>query len=145
MTGTSRRNKDIFEMVCGSGALKNVILVTTLWDTIGMATRSLREEESRTDFWKSMITYGSQIARLEYTYQSAWEILNQFTGDALPLLLQKGGRKEITATDNCWLRTVPVVAPARHSISRCLCRISTTISRVSQTSRDWYTTMGKDG
>jgi hypothetical protein len=76
-------------MVCGSGALKNVILVTTLWDTIDMATGSLREEESRTDFWKAMITYGSQIARLEYTYQSAWKILNQFTGDALPLLLQK--------------------------------------------------------
>jgi hypothetical protein len=89
MTATSRRNTDIFEMVCGPDALRNVILVTTMWDTVDMATGSQREEELRTDFWKSMITHGSRIARFESTYQSAWNILNQFTGDTLPLLLQK--------------------------------------------------------
>jgi hypothetical protein len=89
MTGISQKNTDIFEMVCGPGALKNVILVTTMWNTIDMATGSQREEELRTDFWQSMITSGSRIARFESTYQSAWKILNQFTGDALPLLLQK--------------------------------------------------------
>jgi hypothetical protein len=89
MTATSQRNTDIFEMVCGPGALQNVILVTTMWDTIDMATGSKREEELRTDFWQSMITYGSRIARFEFTYQSAWKILNQFTGDSLPLLLQE--------------------------------------------------------
>ncbi|KIM76639.1 hypothetical protein PILCRDRAFT_77616, partial [Piloderma croceum F 1598] len=89
MSGTSRRNTDIFEMVCGPGALQNVILVTTMWDTIDMATGSQCEEELRTDYWRSMISSGSRIARFDYTHQSAWKILSQFTNDALPLLLQK--------------------------------------------------------
>ena len=89
MTGTSRKNTDIFEMVCGPDALQNVILVTTMWDGMDIAIGSQREKELRTYFWQSMIAFGSQIARFESTYQSAWKILNQFTGDALPLLLQK--------------------------------------------------------
>ena len=89
MSGTLQRNTQIFEMVCGPGALQNVILVTTMWNTVNIVTGSMREKELRTDFWKSMISSGSQIARFDYTYQSAWKILNKFTGDPRSLLLQR--------------------------------------------------------
>jgi hypothetical protein len=89
MTGTSQKNTRLFEMVCGTGALQNVILVTTMWNAVDETTGSAREKDLQTHFWDSMITSGSRVARFDYTYQSAWSILNQFTGDLRPLLLQK--------------------------------------------------------
>lgn len=88
MAGTSRKNTDIFEMLCGSKALQNVILVTTMWDTVDEQVGSEREEELRTLFWDSMLTSGSRMMRFDHTSRSAWDILGQFTGIHYPLQLQ---------------------------------------------------------
>ena len=88
MTGTSVRNPHIFEMVCGIGALQNVILVTTMWDGVDKVTGTEREKELRTKFWKSMIASGSQTARFDSTSRSAWDILDQIPGVKYPLQLQ---------------------------------------------------------
>ena len=78
----------MFEMLCGIGALQNVILVTTMWDTVDELTGSEREKELRAKFWKSMIASGSQVARFDQTYLSAWQILRRFAGVGRPLRLQ---------------------------------------------------------
>jgi DNA segregation ATPase FtsK/SpoIIIE-like protein len=88
MTGTSVRNKHMFEMLCGIGALQNVILVTTMWDTVDESAGSEREKELRAKFWKSMIASGSQVARFGQTYSAAWQILRRFPGVGRPLRLQ---------------------------------------------------------
>jgi hypothetical protein len=88
MTGTSVRNMNMFEMVCGVGALQNVILVTTMWDTVDNVTGTEREEELKTKFWQSMISSGSRIARFDSTSRSAWGILDQLPKSKRPLQLQ---------------------------------------------------------
>jgi hypothetical protein len=88
MTGTARRNTHVFEMLCGAGGLRNVILVTTMWDSVDEQAGLLREKELRLNFWQSMSRSGSRMARFDNTHQSAWSILDQFTGFRRPLQLQ---------------------------------------------------------
>jgi hypothetical protein len=85
MTGTARRNTHVFEMLCGAGGLRNVILVTTMWDSVDEQAGLLREKELRSNFWQSMSRSGSRMARFDNTYQSAWSILDYFSGFRRPL------------------------------------------------------------
>jgi len=75
-------------MICGSGGLQNVILVTTMWDSVDEQTGYQREKELQTNFWKSMFRSGSKMARFDSTFECAWRILDQFTGVRRPLQLQ---------------------------------------------------------
>jgi len=78
----------VVEKLCGTEALQLLIFVTTMWDTVISQTGKLREEELWTRFWKSTITSGSRMARFDNTCESAWGILDQFTGVRCPLQLQ---------------------------------------------------------
>jgi len=80
----------MFEKLCGPGALQNVILTATMWDEVDEETGLMREEELRTKYWKSMITFGSRIARLGNTYDSAWDVIDKFANTTpRPVLLQQ--------------------------------------------------------
>jgi hypothetical protein len=80
----------MFQKLCGPGALQNVILTTTMWDDVDEALGLMREEELRTQFWKSMITFGSRMARFRYTHDSAWDIIDKFADtNRRPVLLQQ--------------------------------------------------------
>jgi hypothetical protein len=70
----------MFQKLCGTDALQNVILATTMWDLVDEKTGNEREEELRTRYWRSMIDFGSQVARFRNTYESAWEIVRRFKG-----------------------------------------------------------------
>ncbi|KAG8797018.1 hypothetical protein FRC17_007880, partial [Serendipita sp. 399] len=78
----------LFKLLCGENALQNVILVTTMWGLIDPASGGEREQRLRTDTWESMISSGSKLMRFMGTYESAWEIVDQFTGPRLPLQIQ---------------------------------------------------------
>jgi hypothetical protein len=58
--------------MCGVNALPNVILTTTMWNEVEDEIGLRREEELR----KLMMNNGYQIARFNYTHESAWEIIN---------------------------------------------------------------------
>lgn len=90
MAGTPLRNLHMFERLCGVDALQNVMLVTTMWEDIqDKAIGIAHEEELKTKYWNSMLNVGSRILRFEYTRQSAWTIVDQFTGiRGIPLQLQ---------------------------------------------------------
>ena len=88
ITGSPVRNKHMFERLFGIGALQNIILVTTMWDTVDALTGLEREKELRANFWKPMIAFGSLVARFDCTYQSAWNIVDQLTNVRRPLRLQ---------------------------------------------------------
>jgi hypothetical protein len=88
MAKTLLQNTQMFEKLCGSGALQNVIFVTTMWDEVDELTGSMREEKLRANVWASMIASGSQMARFDATYRSAWQILDQLNGVHRPLQLQ---------------------------------------------------------
>ncbi|KAF8132017.1 hypothetical protein EV363DRAFT_1164405 [Boletus edulis] len=77
MAGTPLRNLSVFKDLCGDNKMKNIVLVTTMWDefedkSIGFE----REEELFSDFWKDMILLGSRTCRFQGTRESAWEIIN---------------------------------------------------------------------
>ena len=57
MTGTAVKNLDLFTRLCGDESLKNVMLLTTKWDTPAKFSQS-HEEELTTNFWASMIKLG---------------------------------------------------------------------------------------
>ncbi|KAG8834801.1 hypothetical protein FRC18_001475 [Serendipita sp. 400] len=88
VTNTTMRNTQMFEMICGQGALQNVILVTTMWDHVDEETGRSREEQLRDQFWKSMVDSGSRVARFTHTHDSAWQIVNRLDGVRRPLRLQ---------------------------------------------------------
>ncbi|KAH7075829.1 P-loop containing nucleoside triphosphate hydrolase protein [Paraphoma chrysanthemicola] len=85
MQGTSLDNLRMFRKLCGFEALKNVLLVTTFWDTISDAEGRRREQElSRNDdFWGRMIMKGSRMRRWSYrTPDEARSILDAVVPEA---------------------------------------------------------------
>jgi hypothetical protein len=88
MAGTPRRIWSMFERLCGPDALQNVILTTTMWDSVKESVGLAREEVLRTKCWKSTIDANSHMARFYLTHESAWDIICRFTGVRRPLRLQ---------------------------------------------------------
>ena len=94
LSGTPLRNLAVFRGLCGHDSLKNIVLVTTMWDEVqDESIGSKREEELRSDFWKSMIRHGSSTHRFGGTQESAWDIINRldlemFRQKRTPLQLQ---------------------------------------------------------
>lgn len=65
MQGSAKLNLSMFKKLCGPDALKNVILVTTMWDRVSEAEGAAREYEltSTPDFWGWMVSHGSRVYR----------------------------------------------------------------------------------
>jgi hypothetical protein len=82
MAGTPLKNLRMFHELCGKKALRNVILVTTMWSEVDQEVGSRREEALRQKYWKGMIDEGSSTARYKGTLSSAWEILDHIIQDA---------------------------------------------------------------
>ena len=77
MGGTTLKNLAVFKDLCGRDSLKNVILVTTMWDEVqDQSTGSEREKELLSNFWKDMVDHGSRTYRFGGSPESAWEIIN---------------------------------------------------------------------
>ncbi|KAF8420754.1 P-loop containing nucleoside triphosphate hydrolase protein [Boletus edulis BED1] len=77
MAGTPLRNLSVFRDLCGNDNMKNIVLVTTMWDEVkDQSIGSKREEELLSDFWADMIRLGSRDRRFQGTRESAWEIIN---------------------------------------------------------------------
>ncbi|TDL17136.1 hypothetical protein BD410DRAFT_730453 [Rickenella mellea] len=86
MAGTPLKNLRMFEKLCGHDALKNIVLVTTMWDEIEddgeEDVGSQREAELVEKFWKPMISQGSKHVRYHNTTDSAWNIIDDFLKEA---------------------------------------------------------------
>jgi hypothetical protein len=82
MAGTPLKNLRMFKKLCGDTALRNVILMTTMWDEVDEETGSQREKELKGNYWKAMIKHKSKIARYKGTSDSAWDILDHFLQSA---------------------------------------------------------------
>jgi hypothetical protein len=75
--------------LCGAGALRNVILITTMWDEVPEEIGLKREAYLRAALWKPMMSRGCRMARFSSTFESAWEIIDKFHFDTRrPIKLQ---------------------------------------------------------
>jgi hypothetical protein len=77
MHGSSIKNYAMFTKLCGNGAMKHVILVTTKWARVELHEGERREEQLKAEFWKGMIDKGAVTARFVETRDSAWSIVDQ--------------------------------------------------------------------
>jgi len=81
--------------------MRNVILVTSMWDADRQGVGEQREEELKTKFWKEMLDNGCKTARFENTRESAWMVLGDLQGSRTTLQLQDElvrGRKQVHET-----------------------------------------------
>ena len=67
----------MFEGLCGSDGLANVILTTTFWGQVIPDVGSQREEQLKSEFWAEMISHGCRVARFDpWSYETAWKIID---------------------------------------------------------------------
>lgn len=80
MPGSAIRNLVMLRNLCGKDALKNTILVTTMWDRVDPVDGNRREKRliSTPAYWGDMIAAGSQSFRHDNTYQSAMRLINLY-------------------------------------------------------------------
>ncbi|CCF32236.1 hypothetical protein CH063_04656 [Colletotrichum higginsianum] len=105
MTGTSKSYLRLLESLVGDDALKNVILVTTMWNMLRPQDRRRalqREQELLDNFWSSMEQKGSYVAQFDGTSDSAYALIFQLAGkESVVLDIQK----EIVDQDRSILET----------------------------------------
>jgi hypothetical protein len=80
MQGSAMMNLIMFKKLCGHDALKNVTLVTTMWEKVDPDDGTRREDQLRTtpEYWGSMLTQGSRMDRHNNTRDSAMRLLKRF-------------------------------------------------------------------
>ena len=74
-TGIAGRNFRMFRELCGNTTLKNVVLVTNMWSEVSLDIGEARENELSSEFFKSVLDNGAQMARHHDTIQSAHDII----------------------------------------------------------------------
>lgn len=75
--GSSCRNIRMLRKLCGDDALRNVVIVTTMWARTSEEEGHRREQQLRTDslFFKELLEQGAQMKRHYNTSSTAQEIL----------------------------------------------------------------------
>ena len=100
--GITGRNFNLFRKLCGESTLKNVVLVTNVWDEDPRDIDEAREEEPSNKLFKPALDKGAQMVRHHSTTESAYDILRRVMGNR-PAVLQIqreliGERKDIADT-----------------------------------------------
>ncbi|KAH7184577.1 uncharacterized protein B0J16DRAFT_267599 [Fusarium flagelliforme] len=80
MQGSGKMSINLLIKLCGRDALKNVVLVTTMWELVesDVGDRREKELESTEEFWGFMKRHGSQTRRHLNNEESAHKILAMF-------------------------------------------------------------------
>jgi len=79
MAAAPHRNLLMFAELTGPRSAKNVVLVTTMWDTLNPTCQNEgveREKGLKTKYWNTMIYHGAAAERFLNNSDSAWRIIN---------------------------------------------------------------------
>ena len=80
----------MFRKLCGDSTLKNVILVTNMWQLDSHHANEAREMELSNKFFKPALEKGAQMARHDNTAESAHGIVRKIINNhPLPLQIQR--------------------------------------------------------
>ena len=99
MDSSSLRDLGIFHKLCGSGTLRNVLLVTTQWSDVHPAAAECREETLRHgNFWGGLISEGASLERFMGTRESGLELIHKLIGKdtKFPDNQNRLGQKDVT-------------------------------------------------
>ena len=75
MLGSTRKNLDVFQKLCGKDALQRVVLCTTKWSDIYQEDGDKRTKQLKENYWKEMIDGGSTVRKFEDSQKSAWDVI----------------------------------------------------------------------
>ncbi|PCH42104.1 hypothetical protein WOLCODRAFT_119951 [Wolfiporia cocos MD-104 SS10] len=75
MGGTSLNIYRIFSKLCGAGAMKNVVIATTMWSQVRAEVGRTREEELRNNYFKNALDRGARMASHDGSKDSAIKII----------------------------------------------------------------------
>ncbi|PPR03638.1 hypothetical protein CVT24_007786 [Panaeolus cyanescens] len=92
MGGTTLKNLQMFERLCGKDCLHNVTLVTTMWDDVEEHIGTEREKQLREDYFAAMIAKQADLVRADNTPSSTQGIISTIIKNLKtlhPLELQK--------------------------------------------------------
>jgi len=72
----------MFRKLCGTDSLKNVVIVTTMWDKVTPEEGPRREQElmSSNNLFKPLLDGGATMMRYERTAESATQVINYLLG-----------------------------------------------------------------
>lgn len=93
MLGTTRKNFEMFEVLCGTDAAKAVVLGMTKSEGLPSDVRKKREQQLHAKFWTEMLSGGAHMERFKKTNESAWKLLYLILGSRInqqlhPIILQ---------------------------------------------------------
>lgn len=74
MPASALKNIHTLEAMCGVRAMRNVALVTTMWNEVPMEVAQRRERYLFEEFWFRMLRDGARSYRFKDSFKSAWEI-----------------------------------------------------------------------
>ena len=75
--GSAVSNFQIFKELCGKDALKNVILMTTMWGRVTTARGEDREQQLKDNYFKSALAKGAELLRYDDELESAHGVLRK--------------------------------------------------------------------
>jgi hypothetical protein len=91
MAGAPLKTLQMFGKLCGDGAIRNVVLATTMWTKVNSNLGERREQELKARYWQGMLNLGSRTMRFGDSFNSAWKIIDQIVDnhEDYPLLFQE--------------------------------------------------------
>lgn len=89
VSGSARQSFKMFQELCGEETYPNVLLVTTMWDTVTPEVGNSRDQELATKdiFFKPVLEKGARMMRHDNTRESALEIIRNLV-DKPPVALR---------------------------------------------------------
>lgn len=100
ISGSVRKNLEMFRFLCGEKAISRVILVTSKWDIAGVAAGKERQAELEQDFWHGVMALGARSHPFVGTTESARSIIN--------MILTSATLAEDTTVDHILMQTETV-------------------------------------
>ena len=79
MQGSAKKNLFMLKKLCGADGLKNVLLVSTMWENVDGSLGSSREGEltNTEEFWGFLIRSGARVKRHDNGRESAMRLLKE--------------------------------------------------------------------
>jgi hypothetical protein len=77
MSGSTLQNLRMFAKVCGDDAIKNVVLITTMWTKVEQDVGKRREKELKERYWAGLLNRGAQVIPFRDSFEASWQILDQ--------------------------------------------------------------------
>jgi hypothetical protein len=76
--GGRLRNLEVFKELCGAGAFRNVVLLSSFWDVVDYNTAIMRETELKDTphFWGNMIRSSAKVMRFDNSRTSGLAAVN---------------------------------------------------------------------